>query len=116
MAESSLERQLSTSIMRGGAKPRTRTLAQGSTLVEQGQAGSEMYLLLDGMLAVEVDGVRVGDVGPGAVIGERALLEGGLRTSTLRALTPCRLAIAQQEQVERAALEELSTWHRREDA
>jgi CRP-like cAMP-binding protein len=31
--------------------------------------------VLDGCLAVEVDGVRVGEAGPGAVLGELALLE-----------------------------------------
>jgi hypothetical protein len=39
--------------MRGGAKPRIGTIRKGSTLVEQGAEGTEMYLLLDGVLAVE---------------------------------------------------------------
>lgn len=116
MAESALERQMSATIMRGGPKPRTRRLAAGTTLVEQGQAGHEMYLLLDGMLAVEVNGERVGEVGPGAVVGERALLEGGDRTSTLLALTDCHVAIAREDQIERSALQELAESHHREDA
>src|SRR2546430_13941343 len=49
--DSALERKLSTQIMRGGSKPQVRKLAAGSTLVEQGQAGSELFLLLDGVLA-----------------------------------------------------------------
>ncbi|HUH06709.1 MAG TPA: hypothetical protein VML96_02775, partial [Egibacteraceae bacterium] len=44
--ESALERELSTTIMRGGAKPAKRALAAGDTLVEQGAEGEEMYLLL----------------------------------------------------------------------
>ncbi len=41
--ESALERSLSTSIMRGGAKPRIRTIAEGEALVRQGEPGTEVY-------------------------------------------------------------------------
>ena len=84
-------------------------------LTEQGAPGNELYLVLDGVLAVEVDGTVVAEVGPGAVLGERAILEGGPRTSTLRTVTPCRIAVAVAEQIERDALHELSEGHRREE-
>lgn len=113
-AETALERQLSTLVMRGGAKPRMRRLRRGDVLTEQGAPGAELYLVLDGMLTVEVDGEAVAEVGPGAILGERAVLEGGTRTSTLRATTACRVAVAQAEQLDRAALVELSEGHRRE--
>jgi hypothetical protein len=114
-AETALERQLSTIVMRGGARPRIRRLKQGATLTEQGAPGDELYLVLDGMLTVEVDGQPVAEVGPGAIVGERAVLEGGTRTSTLRAITPCRVAVAQADQLDREALVELSGGHRREE-
>ena len=113
--ESALERELSTQIMRGGSKPQVRKLAAGSMLVEQGQAGAELFLLLDGVLAVDVDGKPIAEVGPGAILGERALLEGGLRTATLRAVTPCRVAVATASQVSEEALAELAKGHRREE-
>jgi hypothetical protein len=113
--ETSLERELSTTIMRGGAKPRKRKLAAGDTLVEQGAEGQDLYLLLDGVLVVEVDGKPVAEVGPGAILGERAVLESGVRTSTLRAATPCRVAVASAEQLDRKALAEVAKGHRRED-
>jgi len=113
--ETALERQLSTTIMRGGEKPQIRTVKKGRALVEQGAAGDELYLLLDGVLDVVVDGTPLAEVGPGAILGERALLEGGRRTATLRALTRCRVAVAEASQVDRGALEELSTGHRREE-
>ena len=115
MTETALEREMSSTIMRGGSRPTMIKLAATETLVEQGEPGSELYLLLDGVLAVEVDGEIVAEVGPGAVIGERALLEGGTRTSTLRAVTDCRLAKADADQVDRAALAELARGHRREE-
>ena len=73
-----------------------------------------MYLLLDGVLAVEVDGAAVAQVGPGAVLGERALLEGGRRTATLRALTPCKVAAASGADLSPDLLRELAQGHRRE--
>lgn len=114
-AETALERVLSGAIMRGGAKPRIRTLAEGEELVRQGEPGAELFLLLDGVLAVDVDGETVAELGPGAVGGERAMLEGGNRTSTLRARTPARVAVATAEQVDTAALRELAEGHRREE-
>jgi len=111
-AESELERRLSSEIMRGGAAPKRRRLEQGESLVEQGAPGDELYLLLDGVLSVEVDGDEVAEVGPGALLGERALLEGGTRMATLRATTPCRVAVVPGDAVDRAALEELAEGRR----
>ena len=56
------------------------------------------------------------EYGPGAMLGERAYLEGGNRTSTLAAVTACRAAAVDARQLDRPALEELSGGHRREDA
>jgi hypothetical protein len=113
--ETALERELSQNIMRGGAKPKMRKLKPGEALVEQGQAGDELFLVLDGVLSVEVDGKALAEVGPGAILGERALLEGGTRTATLRALTAARVAVANADQISPEALAELATGHRREE-
>jgi hypothetical protein len=113
--ETALERELSQTIMRGGTKPKIRKLKSGEALVEQGQAGDELFLLLDGVLSVDVDGKVLAEVGPGAILGERALLEGGTRTATLRALTPARVAVANPDQISPDALAELATGHRREE-
>ncbi len=114
--ESQLERQLSTQIMREGKKPKFRKLAQGETLVDQGDPGSELFLLLDGVLTVEVDGEAVAEVGPGSILGERALVEDSQRTSTLRAATPARVAVATASEIQPEALLELASHHRREVA
>ena len=113
--ESALERELSATIMRSGAKPRVRQVAAGRNLVEQGDSGDDLFLLLDGVLSVDVDGKALAEVGPGAILGERALLEGGFRTATLRAVTPCRVAVASAEQVSEEALTELAKGHHREE-
>jgi CRP-like cAMP-binding protein len=54
-------------------------------------------------------------VGPGAMLGERAALEGGIRTATLRAVTPCRLAVIRPEQISKYELTELALRRRREE-
>jgi hypothetical protein len=114
-AETALERELSTTIMRGGEKPSIRKLKAGATLVEQGQPGGELFLLLDGVLSVDVDGEVLAELGPGSVVGERAVLEGGARTSTLRAVTPCRVAVATAAQLDLSRLAQLAEGHRREE-
>jgi hypothetical protein len=113
--ETALERQLSAVMMHGGAKPAIRKLREGATLTEQGAPGGELFLLLDGVVVVEVDGSAAAEVGPGAVLGERAELEGGTRTSTLRARTACRVAAVPFDAVDRDQLVMLSADHRREE-
>lgn len=115
-AETALERRLSSLIMRGGRKPEVRKLPAGSVLTSQGEPGEEVFLLLDGVVAVDVDGTRLTELGPGAVLGERAALEGGVRTATVTAVTPVRVAVAAPDALDRAALTELSEGHRRERA
>jgi hypothetical protein len=112
--ESALERELSRTLMTGG-KPKIKKLGEGKRLVEQGEQGSELFVLLDGVLRVDVDDDPLAELGPGAIVGERALIEGGVRTSTLTAVTPCKVAVVAGADVDRDALVELAQGHRRED-
>ena len=114
--ETALERELSLQIMHAGAKPQIRRLKAGDTLIKQGEPGDQLYLLLDGILRVEVDGEPMADVGPGAVLGERAILESGRRTATLTATTPVTVAIADRAVVDTEVLRAVSEVHRREEA
>ena len=112
--ETELERRISTQIMREGKKPRIRNLPEAETLVNQGDAGTDLFLLLDGVLVVEVDGEAVAELGPGSILGERALLEGGNRTSTLRARTAAKVAVARGVDIKDTLLQEIAEGHRRE--
>jgi Cyclic nucleotide-binding domain len=114
--ETALERSLSAQLMHGAAKPKIERVAAGETLVRQGEPGSSIYLVLDGVIRVERDGEQLAEYGPGAMLGERAHLEGGIRTSTMVAVTACRVASVEASQFDRSDLEELSGGHRREDA
>lgn len=113
--ESALERELSWTAMRDDEKLPRRRVEEGATLVEQGEPGDDMFLLLDGVLDVEVDGEPVAQLGPGAVVGEGAALGGGTRTATLRAVTPVRVAVLSAERFDERALEELAASRGRED-
>ena len=112
--ETALERELSTRIMREGRKPKFLKLSAGEALVEQGDPGAELYLLLDGMLSVAVDGEVIAEVGPGSILGERSLIEGGARTSTLRAVTPAKVAVTHGDDIEESVLLDVAAGHRRE--
>lgn len=109
--ETALERQLSVTIMSGGERPEIRTLEPGEYLVHQGDPGDSLFLLLDGVLSVTIDGDDVAEVGPGVVLGERAVLEGGIRTASLQASTPVRVAVAPAHRIDRAALLALREHH-----
>ncbi len=114
-AETALERELSASLMGGDEKLYRRTLGEGAVLVTQGAAADTLYLILDGIFGVEVDGEQVAEMGPGTLVGERASLEDGVRTATLRALTPCRVVVIPVELVGEGELATLAADRHRED-
>jgi CRP-like cAMP-binding protein len=62
----------------------------GEDLVTQGAPGDLFYVIESGEVEVLVDGYRIGELGPGRWVGERALLRASLRTATVRALTSLR--------------------------
>jgi len=112
--ESALERELGTHIMRGGGKPSIRKVKEGGVLTEQGAVDDDVFLLLNGVVSVEVDGVTVAELGPGAVIGERAALEGGVRSSTVSALTKLTVAVVGADQLADDERSQLGAGHHRE--
>lgn len=113
-AESELERELSTVLMHGARKPKIRRLKEGDVLTEQGAPGDSLFLLLDGILDVTYDGRSLGPLGPGAIVGERAVLESTQRTATLTALVNVTVAEAPADTIDREALARLAEGHRRE--
>lgn len=112
--ESELERELSQIVMSDSKNLPRRELKEEEALVEQDEPGTSLFLILDGILDVEVDGDTVAQVGPGAIVGERASLEGGMRTSTLRAATKVRVVVIPRDAVEAGEIAALATSHRKE--
>ena len=87
----------------------------GDTILAEGEPADEIVLLLDGMVEVDVGGAALGSLGPGSVLGERAALEQGRRTATVRALTNCRVVSYLAADLSPEDLRELAAGHRRED-
>jgi hypothetical protein len=113
-AETELERELSRMVMAKTQPLERRQLEEGETLVEQDEPGKELFLVLDGMLDVEVDGEVVTEVGPGAILGVHAPMTGGLRSSTLRAATRCRVVVIPEDVLDQAEIVAIATSQRRE--
>ncbi len=98
-----------------GEGVRIDKVPKGADLIRQGDEGDELYLLLDGIVSVAVDGAVLAELGPGAVLGERAGLSSGRRTATVTALTACRVAVTQAAALPVEAITALADEHRRED-
>lgn len=111
--ESQVERELSRLVM-SSTKPDLVGLEEGSTLIEQGQPGSFIYLILDGMVRVDVDGEEVAELGPGAIVGERAILESGTATATVSTVTTVQAARIPADALHRSQLEQVADGHRQE--
>jgi len=76
-------------------------VAAGQTLIERGQYGAGLFVILEGSVVVEApEGTR--EHGEGAVVGERALLsEDGLRTARVRAGSDVRVLAVDRVEFER---------------
>ena len=113
--ESALERALAARLMHDAHKPRIRMIKAGAVLAKEGDPDSNMFLLLDGVLRAEKGGERLAEYGPGALLGERASIGGGVRTATLVAVTRCRVAVAPADDIDDSARVEVALGHRHED-
>ena len=96
--------------MHGAAKPRDqRTSRPARPWFSRGKPGTDVYLVLDGIVRVEHDGEPLAEYGPGAMLGERAGPGGGHPHGERghRGRT-CKVASVDGAQFEQAALQELS--------
>ena len=65
----------------------------GKPLMQQGEIGSDMMVIVSGQVSVERDGQRLNTLGPGDFFGEIALFDGGPRTATVTTEEPTRLLV-----------------------
>ena len=64
-----------------------RTVPAGEVLTGEGAVGQEFFIITEGHAQVERNGTPLGILGPGAFVGELSLLDRGLRSATVSALT-----------------------------
>jgi CRP-like cAMP-binding protein len=91
-------------------------VAAGRVLIEHGQPGTGLYVILEGTVVVEApEGTR--DFGPGAWLGERALLsEDGKRTARVRTTSDVRVLAVDRVEIERLCAEDEAFARRLSDA
>lgn len=65
----------------------------GVVLTRQGTHDPQCFVVAAGSAAVEIDGRAVGTVGPGDMVGEMSLLDGGPRSATVTSLSPMTLYV-----------------------
>jgi small-conductance mechanosensitive channel len=68
----------------------TRRFAAGQTIINKGETGTTMSIVLDGEVTVLADGRELARLGPGQIFGEMALLTGAPRLAEVRAVVPTR--------------------------
>ena len=82
----------------------TRSVPSGDALIRRGEPDRTLFFVLRGELEIIVqsgDGHtmgRVARVGAGAVLGELAFFDGGPRSATAWAVTPCEVAAMSPDQ------------------
>ncbi len=57
-------------------------------IFKQGEKGNKAYLLLDGRVAIEVDGKKVSEISEMEIFGEMSLILKKTRTASVRVLKP----------------------------
>jgi CRP-like cAMP-binding protein len=68
-------------------------VADGYTLMRQGDLAQEFFLIVTGNVRIERDGQPVNTLGPGDFLGEIALLSEGRRTATAVTEGPAKLLV-----------------------
>lgn len=68
-------------------------VADGRTLMRQGERGDELFIVIEGKLRVERDGQVIAHRGAGEFLGEIALVDEGPRSATVISDGPARLLV-----------------------
>jgi CRP-like cAMP-binding protein len=91
-----------TALLGGGtSRERSKVLAlgtmlcikAGSTLTEQETAGKEVFVIVSGTARCLRDGKQIATLRAGDLVGEIAVLDGGVRTATVIAESPMRVLV-----------------------
>src|SRR4029079_18458356 len=68
-------------------------LPAGVELVREGEPGDALFVIIDGTAVVQQGGEELNRVGPGAYLGELAILDGEPRSATVVADSDVRVAV-----------------------
>lgn len=76
------------------------TLPQGWSPIAESTPADKAYLITEGEVSVRKGGTEVATLGPGAVVGETAIVNKTLRSATVVALTPLRVVHFTSERIQ----------------
>ena len=85
------------------AAGRALTLPQGWSPIAESTPADKAYLITAGEVSVRKGGVEIATLGPGAVVGETAIVNKTLRSATIVALTPLKVVHFTSETLEELA-------------
>ncbi len=97
-----LDKLSEVSIFRALSRKELETLARstdtvafgaGTTLVREGEAGQEFFVVLSGEVSVVVGGKEVAVLKEGEWFGELAIIDPAPRDATVATLSPCELLV-----------------------
>ena len=69
----------------------------GRSIIMEGASGASMYALLQGSVAISIQGKTVETAGPGGVFGEMALVDSAPRAASVTATSDCKLLTINRE-------------------
>jgi hypothetical protein len=72
---------------------KTLHVATGDVVFREGDAGNALYLVLEGRVRIEKDGVELALLGPGGHFGEMAIMDKGTRSADAVAAMDSRLLV-----------------------
>lgn len=70
-----------------------RTFEAGQEIVREGAAAEQLFVVVQGRVAIESEGVQIAELRPGFHFGEMGLIEQAPRSATVRALEPTRCVV-----------------------
>lgn len=105
---SEAERALADSILTSGAW-RQQQLAPGGRLRDLHITNSQVHVLLDGLLVIEIDNEPAIEVGPGAIFDPALRTPESKARVSVRAQTRCRLAVMPRDSLDSRALLDVAT-------
>jgi CRP/FNR family transcriptional regulator, cyclic AMP receptor protein len=65
--------------------------APGDVIFSAGDPGASMFVVREGTVTIESQGLPIEEVGPGGIFGELALIDASRRSATATAATACEL-------------------------